>query len=69
MKQLVQKLGANQYRKFPRAYDLGIIGRYLAVLHSSPVPIKDIEERKLESNLALGKVSRETGEEIRQWKR
>jgi hypothetical protein len=60
---------AHKYRKFPRAYDLGKIARYLTVLHESPIPLREIEERKLESSMAAGRVTQEIGEAVRRWKR
>ncbi|GEM_PF-2793904 len=65
----LQRLRVDKYRKFPRAYDLGNVGRYLEVLHDCPIPLREIEGRKLQLSLAHGKIARETGSQILQWKR
>jgi len=51
-------------RNFPRAYDLQIVKSYLNVLHKCPIPLIEIERRKLKQMR-----DRETSNAIREWKR
>lgn len=50
-------------RNFPRAYDLSVVKSYLTVLHKCPLPLIEIERRKLKHML-----SPETADAIREWK-
>ena len=51
-------------RNLPRAYDLRIIQSYLTVLHKCPIPMLEIERRKLKRML-----DKETAETVLKWKR
>jgi hypothetical protein len=59
----------SKYRNLPQAYDLGHIIPYLMILHKCPMPLIEIEKRKLNSSLVAGLVEHETVDLILEWKR
>lgn len=51
-------------RNLPRAYDLHVVGAYLMVLHKCPVPLIEIERRKLKQM-----PTQESAQAFLEWKR
>jgi hypothetical protein len=49
-------------------YDLGHLRLYLMILHRSPIPLIEIEKRKLNSSLEAGTIDGDTVESILDWK-
>ncbi len=58
-----------KYRTLPRAYDLQRIDAYLEVLHRSPIPLIQIETRKLNSAVQSRRIPQEACESVVEWKR
>jgi hypothetical protein len=66
---MASELLTTKYRTLPRAYDLQQVKSYLRVLHRSPVPLTEIETRKLHSSVESGTASPGTIDLATDWKK
>ena len=62
------RAGVRKLRTLPRTYDLSSIAKYLRLLHVYPLPLIELETRKMNDRVSQGNLPKEAMYQITQWK-